>query len=195
LTVRYHIYLYDSSNQTFSTKVETIAGQTTITSSAITQTVLSNVIENTVYTSGYDMLWIFVTAQSTNQNHQHFIYYEGTSYSHIHTTLSATQGPTGSTGSTGPTGPTGPSISSVVYGTTSTYTLADGTDGQHLTIINNSTGATGFYVSGSFIDSNDGATGSTMRAPLQYNTMSMIYSTTFSKWLVMYRSTGVTGPF
>jgi hypothetical protein len=186
LILRYHIYLYDSSTQTFSTKVETITGEATITSSTITQTVLSNVIENTVYTSGYDMLWIFVTAQSSDNNHSLSLYYEGTSYCHIHTTLSATQGPTG---------PTGPSISSVVYGTTSTYTLADGTDGQHLTIINNSTGATGFYVSGSFIDSNDGATGSTMRAPLQYNTMSMIYSTTFSKWLVMYRSSGVSGPF
>jgi hypothetical protein len=147
------------------------------------------------------MLWIFVTAQSINSNHTHYIYYEGSSYSHIHTTLSATQGSTGPTGPTGPTGsagstgPTGPSISSVVYGTTSTYTLANGTDGQHLTIINNSTGATGLYVSGSFINSNNGATGSTMRAPLQYNAMSMIYSTTFGRWLVMYRSTGVTGPF
>ena len=95
----------------------------------------------------------------------------------------------------GPTGPTGPSLSSVIYGTTSTYALAAGIEGQNLTIINNSTGATGLYVSGSFINSNNGATGTTMRATLQYNAMSMIYSTTFNRWLILYSSSGVTGPF
>jgi hypothetical protein len=66
LTLRYHIYLYNSSTQTFSTKIESTTGEATITASTITQTVLSNVIKNITYTSGYDMLWIFVTAQSTS---------------------------------------------------------------------------------------------------------------------------------
>jgi hypothetical protein len=47
-------------------------------------------------------------------------------------------------------------------------------------------------VTGAFLDTNNNTAYSTLNIPVKYNNASMIWNSTINKWLVTYRSTGVT---
>lgn len=107
-------------------------------------------------------------------------YFRDNTVSHVHTTLLTNTQPT----------------NTVIYPTTTPYSVTTGANNEQITIISDvAPGSLNVTTTtGGFIDTNNSTTYAQITLPSRYNMVSIIYNTSLNKWLVGYRSTGVTLP-